>query len=667
MPHDAQGRPFEYLANPLGIISRTNPSQAIEASLGKISERTGQPYRIDDFTGINDLTAYAQEELKKHGLSDTETITDPATGKAIPNVFTGNRYIMKLHHMSESKGQGRGLGAYTSEDQPARGGGEGGQSKKVALMNVNALLSHGATSVLRDIKMVRGQKNQEYWSRFMSGHAPPTPGVPFVYRKFVEQLRGAGVNVVRDGPRMNVMALTDKDIDELAGDREIRNAETVDWQTGLQPIPGGLFDINLTGSHGGSRWSHIRLHEPLPSPVMEEPIRRVLNLTKNGFEEVLAGRKPLDGQSGPLAISSALGKINLPQAIAQAREDVKSKRGASRDAAIKTLGFLVGAEKAGIHPKDWVLSKVPVLPPAFRPVSAMQGKSGQLVNDMNYLYKEVFDANQSLKELSAATDDVGEERLNLYRSIKAVTGLGDPTQPKNQERGVKGLLEQVFGTSPKYGTLQAKLLGTPVDLVGRAVVVPNPDLDMDHAGLPEAKAWSVYNPFIIRRLIRRGVPKLQALAYAKDRHPLARKALLEEMDARPIIIDRAPVLHRYGMMAFYPKLVKGDVLQMPPLIVAGFGLDFDGDQMNYSTPASDEAVTEAVEKMLPSKNLFATNTFNKPNYQPRQEFLSGLHTATSSTNMKKPPRVFATKQDALNAYWRGQVDADQRIEIVGEH
>ena len=116
------------------------------------------------------------------------------------------------------------------------------------------------------------------------------------------------------------------------------------------------------------------------------------------------------------------------------------------------------------------------------------------------------------------TDDVSAERLNLYKAFKAVTGLGDPIQPKNKEKRVKGLLAQVFGDGPKQGVFQSKLLGMTVDLVGRSVVIPDPNLSMDQAALPEENAWDLYSPFVVRRLVRNGMSRLQALQFVKDRH-----------------------------------------------------------------------------------------------------------------------------------------------------
>ncbi len=660
MPKDAEGRPFEVLVNPLGIISRTNPSQMVEAALGKIAEKTGKRYAVKDFSDIKDMVQFAKDELKKHNLKDLEDIEDPDTNRKIKNVFTGNRFFMKLHHMAESKGSGRGLGSYTNEDTPAKGGPQG--SKRVSLADTNALLSHGALEVITDAKSIRGQKNQDYWASFMAGKTPPPPKVPLVYGKFFNQLRSAGINPVRNGPRIQIMALTNKDIDELAKGREIESAETVDWKEGLKPIKGGLFDPSLTGGHNGNQWSYIKLHEPMPNPVMEEPIRRVLGLTKNKFMDVLAGKEVINGQTGPQAIKSALGNIDLEKATREAEYEWRNGKKSTKDAALKRWSVLKHSAKLGINPSDWMMDKIPVLPPAFRPVSVMGATGKPLVADANYLYKEAFEANQALKETAGFSNNLGDERTSLYKSFKAVTGLGDPVSPKNQERQVKGVLKYIFGDNPKFSTMQRKLLSTTVDVVGRGVITPNPDLDMDQVGLPESKAWEIYRPFIVRRLARRGVPPVRAAELVEQKDKAAKDALLEEMDERPVIITRAPVLHRYGVMAFKPQLTKAETLQIPPAIVTGFGADFDGDTMNYHVPVSDGAVKDALEKMLPSKNLMSTKNF-KAHQLPKNEYQGGLYHATAFVS-NKPERYFATKADAIKAYKNGEIESDQKVVIL---
>jgi len=663
MPQDGEGNPFEVLVSPLGLISRVNPSQVIEAALGKIAAKTGKSYKIKDFDQDTDLVEFAMQELRKHNLSDTEDVTDPETGRKIKSVLAGNRFFMKLHHTAESKGQGRAMGSYTAEGTPAKGGSDG--AKRVGMLDLGALLSHGAGKVIRDAKMVRGQANPEYWTQFMSGYDPPLPKVPHVYEKFVGQLRAAGVNTVKTGTKTHIMALTDKDVDELAGDREIENTETVDWKGNLKPKQGGLFDEKLTGGHNGNRWARVTLHEPMPNPVMEEPIRRVLGLTERQFRDVLAGREKFKDKTGPAAIKDALENVNLPRAIEQAREDIKSGKKTARDAAVRRLGFLKGAETTGVHPKDWMLTKMPVLPPMFRPVSQIGGKKMQLVDDANYLYKELIDANGVLKDASGVLADYGDERLTLYDAMKGVTGLGDPLNPKHVEKNVRGYLRKIFGDSPKFGTVQRKLLSTTVDLVGRAVIAPNPDLNMDEVAIPEEKAWDIYKPFIVRGLVRRGMSRMSALQSVEEHTKPAFDELNKQMNSRPIIINRAPVLHRYGMMAFYPRLTKNKVMEVSPTITKGFNADFDGDAMQYHVPSTEDAAKEALEKMLPSKNLFAAASF-KAHYMPTMDYHTGVYLASSRINTKSKPRVFSSKKDAIRAYRSGEIEVDTPVHIVDD-
>ena len=423
-----------------------------------------------------------------------------------------------------------------SDGTPGGGNEDSDGAKRFGLLETSALLSHGSGHVLRESKLIRGQANPQYWSEYMSGFNPTEPEVPFAYKKFVHQLQAAGINPVANGTKTHLTAMTDKDVERLSGDRELKNAETVDWKT-MEGVPGGLFDQSLTGGHGtssggGKMWSHIKLHTPLPNPAFEEPIRRVLGLTKPKFEAIMSGKEELNGQTGPAALHGALKSINLDQSIDRARLDIASGKRTLRDAAVKRLGYLKSAQKLGLHPSDWMVSKVPVLPAIFRPVSVMGGNKIPLVDDANVMYKDLFNANQVAKDLSQHLDptDMGDETLATYNAFKAVTGLGDPIQAKNKERNVKGILKHVFGTSPKTGVVQRKLLGSTVDFVSRGTVIPQPDFHMDQVGVPEAAAWKMARPMVIRRLVQQGLPRLQAAQAVSEKSPIARKALQEEFD-----------------------------------------------------------------------------------------------------------------------------------------
>jgi len=661
MPVAQDGKPLEFLQNPLGVISRSNPSQVPEMLLGKIAAVTGQRYRVKDFDNIDDLANFTQQELQRHGMSDTEDVTDPVTGRKIPGVLVGNSFLMKLHHISESKASARGLGTYTADEAPAKGGPEG--SKTWGMLHLNAILSHGGTEVARDGSLVRGQRNPEYWAAVMSGREPPDPPVPFVYKKFVSNLQAAGINPVRTGTRTQIMAMTQKNIDDLAGDRVLQRPDTVDWNSGnLKPIEGGLFDEKLFGGANGGRWAKIPLTERMPNPVMEDPIRKLLGLTKNQYTEIIAGREKFGDQTGPDALYNALDRMNVDTELARTAYDVRNGRKTARDEAIKKIGFLLGIKKTGLHPREWFWTAAPVLPPQFRPVSKMKGSDVPMVADPNYLYRDLFETNQNLAENKKSFADVSEERLALYNSMRAVAGLGDPAPAKLQEQEVKGVLKHVLGTSPKWSVVQRRLLGSTTDLVGRSTIIPNPDLDMDQVGVPEDSAWKIYQPFIVRHMVKRGMSPMRAAALVHGKHATARQALLSVMEERPLIIDRAPVLHRYGVMAFRPRLTKGHNLETSPIVIKGFGGDYDGDAMQFHVPATHEAVRDAYTKMMPSRNLLSVSEF-RPMYQPSQEYLGGLYAATSARTNDQPMR-FKTKTEAIQAFKRGLGHLGQQVEIL---
>jgi len=572
MPHDKDGGAMDILLNPLGVVSRGNPAQLVETVLGKVAKKTGKPYKIPGFMD-GSYVDFAKHELQRAGLSDTEDLYDPKSGRKISQVFTGHTYIMKLHHMAEPKASGRDVGAYTSEGIPAGGGQTG--SKRIGSGEMNALVSHGATNVIRDAQVVRGQKNDDYWRALRLGYAPPSPKVPVVYEKFLAHLQGAGINLKKKGDVLHLFAGTDADTAEMSSG-PITKAQTVTGDK-MDPVEGGLFDVGKTGGHGGSRFSHIQLATFMPSPIMEEPIRRILGLTKKMFEDTIAGTHKIETGTGTKAIHAALERVNVDSAIKVAQEAFREGPASKRDEAVKLLGYLQTLKKANIKPSALMLRKVPVIPPNFRPITATNKL--KMEADANALYVDLMNANSAYQDLHAdlGEEHTGDERLQLYKAFKAVTGLGDPISVKLQQRGVRGLLKHVFGDSPKGGMYQRRVLGAAVDTVGRGVITPNPSLTMDQIGLPENKAWILYRPFIMRHLVRRGMGAMAAAKSIENKGDVARKALIDEMARRPVIINRAPVLHRYGMMAAWPILTKGNTLQIPPIVTAGFNADFNGD------------------------------------------------------------------------------------------
>jgi DNA-directed RNA polymerase subunit beta' len=211
---------------------------------------------------------------------------------------------------------------------------------------------------------------------------------------------------------------------------------------------------------------------------------------------------------------------------------------------------------------------------------------------------------------------------------------------------------------------QRKVLSSTVEGVGNAVIAPDPSMDMDHVGIPEDMAYTVFRPYVIRALTASGASPIEALKQIENRTESAKRALLHEMEKRPVMITRAPVLHKYNFMAAKPVLTAGSTMRMSPSVVVGFNADFDGDQMRLHVPSSEKAVREAYERMLPSRNLLSAATFQAHPFI-KNEFLYGLFLASKDRADKKNIKTFRTKDDVIRAFNRGELNANDTVKIVG--
>lgn len=574
MPVGEDGEPIGIFINPAALIGRVNPAMVFEAQMGKLARLRGTKEVLQDGAD-GDMLAYVRRRLQEEGVSPSETITDPVTGRSIPDVMTGVQYFMKLEHTADGKLSARDEGATDINEQPAKGGPDG--AKRLGGLMNTALLGHGATEVLRDAHVYRGVDDPEVWSAVTSGRPLPQPKVPFIYQKYLNTLRAAGIRVDEDGGTVSIAAMTDKDVDALSP-REVNSSATIDDRTG-GPVPGGLFDYSLFGGPEQRGWGFVKLDEPVPNPVMEDSVRAVLGLTQKKLRAVVSGDERIGGGTGPQAVRKALSEIDAPSAAKEALQEVRSTRGSARDRALKRLKALRGLEAAGLKPEDMMLTKVPVLPPAFRPAVKMGDMT--IVADANYLYKDLLNARDAYRANREILPDgeLKDERLAVYDAVRAVQGVGDPIHAETREKGVKGFLKSLTGdgSGPKRGLFLSKVLGHPVNAVGRSVIVPDARLDMDKVGIPEEMAWTSFEPFTMGRMVRAGMKPKEAARQIEARTPIAKKFLLEEMKARPVMYSRDPALHKFSIMGGEPVLVPGDAIRISPLVVKGFNADFDGN------------------------------------------------------------------------------------------
>lgn len=654
MIRDEKDRPLEILLTSAGINTRINPAQVVEAQLGKVAEHVGHPIEVDQFDP-RDNTKMAKDLLAKHGLKDKETVVDPVTGRSIPGVQVGKGYFLKLFKTTDSNWSSHGAERYDFNQQPARGGDEG--AKAIGKMEFDGLVAHNARNVLREAASIKSQRNDEFWRAVQLGLPTPAPQAPFAFSKFLGMLKGGGVNVTKTGSRLALGPLTDADIAKMSSGT-LKDPHKLIRAKDFRPEPGGLFDPAVTGGMSGTKWSHVDLTEPIVNPVFEEPVRRLLGLSQKEFDARASTH-------GGAWFRDALADIDIDRALDAVKAESRKLRGAALDDAVKRAKYLAALKTHDLRPQDaYVLSKVPVTPPILRPILPL--KDGRLqIGDANILYRDAFLANTKLKEAAETLpkDELAPARFHLYKAVGALFGVEDPVSPGAAKRGTKGYLSLITGSRPGSGFFQSKLMKRQQDVSGRATIAPDPTLSMDEIGVPEDMLWGMYGKFVVGRLVKRGYTALEAQKMVDDRSPIARHELINESHERPVIVNRAPSLHRFNVIGAYPKITDGKTIQLNPFSERGLNADYDGDAMQIHAPVTPGGVAD-VKKMTLSHLLFSDRRPGVLNVAPDMEAVIGLHRATSQ-GAKGKTRHFASREAALAAYHRGEIELNTPVDVGG--
>jgi DNA-directed RNA polymerase subunit beta len=291
MPHTEDGQPLDVLLNPLSLYSRSNLSLPYEMLLGKVAAKTGKRQRISGFTQVGQKWRDIIEPLlKENQMEAKERVFDPGENRFLDNpVLVGNAYIMKLHHLSSSKISSRGQGSYDQWQQPTKGAGAGGKSKRLSGLESAVMLSAGAYANLREGSTLRGQQNDDYWRSIRTGQIPKKPGVPFAWEKAMNMLRGAGIDPREVEPgKLRLGPMRDSNLAKLKP-VEIKSGELLNLSN-MSPVEGGLFDKAIVGNNG---WGQISIPYKVPNPAYEEAVRTLLGLKKKDLEDILRGRMEL--------------------------------------------------------------------------------------------------------------------------------------------------------------------------------------------------------------------------------------------------------------------------------------------------------------------------------------------------------------------------------------
>ncbi|BCX12405.1 MAG: DNA-directed RNA polymerase subunit gamma [Thermosynechococcus sp.] len=379
-------------------------------------------------------------------------------------------------------------------------------------------------------------------------------------------------------------------------------------------------------------------------------------------EEIYREDSELEGVEvgiGAEAIQRLLRDLDLQAEADQLRQEILNSKGQKRAKLIKRLRVIDNFIATGAKPEWMVLTVIPVIPPDLRPMVQLDG--GRFAtSDLNDLYRRVINRNNRLarlQEILAPEIIVRNEKRMLQEAVDALidNGRRGRTVVGANNRPLKSLSDIIEG---KQGRFRQNLLGKRVDYSGRSVIVVGPKLQMHQCGLPREMAIELFQPFVIHRLIRQQiVNNIKAAKRMIQRNdPQIWDVLEEVIEGHPVLLNRAPTLHRLGIQAFEPILVEGRAIQLHPLVCPAFNADFDGDQMAVHVPLSIEAQAEARMLMLASNNILSPAT-GKPIITPSQDMVLGCYYLTAE-NPKLPDysdRYYANFQDVVMAYEQGHL------------
>jgi len=685
MPKTGDGKHIEVALNPAGVPGRLNLGQVLETAAGKIAEKTGKPFKVQNFDGSPDKREEIEKELKKHGIEDKEELFDPKTGKSMGKVLVGPHYIHKLKHQVGKKLIARAGGpgyAYDRNKMPKGGGPHGAQA--LDSLGMYAMLAHGVPANIREMQTYKSnaENNDQFWSAIQSGDPLPTPKPTFAYNKFASLMKTMGVNMAKEGNNINLMPLLDKDVKEMSNG-EIKDAGRMVTGKDLKEEKGGIFDKDKTGGRDGTKWTHIKLPEPMPNPVFEKSILSLTGMKQKELNSLMDGTSAIDPKTGKItspdkgissgpAISHLLKKINVDKDLAEAEKALQKPglKGNRLDQINKKVKYLRNLKKLGVSPTEaYMTQHVPVMPPSMRPISSTP--DGTIINDdLNHMYKGLGLEIKQFKSThkNELPEEFNRRRAGIYDAMKSLTGVGG-----YQNRRYRGVMDIISGRTldkdtkqkggpPRESYFQSKLVKRKQDMSMRSTIIPEPELGLDQVGIPKKAAMEIYKPFIVRELRNiADVTPLKAQQMVKEGDPLARRALERVVEERPLLLKRDPVLHKYGVQSFKPILTSGKAVKIHPLVTSGYNADFDGDSMSAFVPVGHEAVQEA-KKMFPSRNLFSPAT-GKLMYRPTHESQLGIYMLTQEG--KKTNQSFSSTSEAAKAAQSGKIGMTDVVRVGG--
>jgi len=371
-------------------------------------------------------------------------------------------------------------------------------------------------------------------------------------------------------------------------------------------------------------------------------------------------------EMGAEAVKKLLQEIDLDEMVKELRNEVRTATGQKKIRAVRRLEVAEAFRKSGNHPAWMILEVIPVIPPDLRPMVQLDG--GRFAtSDLNDLYRRVINRNNRLKrllDLGAPDIIVRNEKRMLQEAVDALIDNGRRGRPVTGpgNRPLKSLSDMLKG---KQGRFRQNLLGKRVDYSGRSVIVVGPELKLYQCGLPKEMALELFKPFVMKRLVNDGFAHniKSAKRMVEKVRPEVWDVLEQVIRDHPVLLNRAPTLHRLGIQAFEPVLVEGRAIKIHPLVCTAYNADFDGDQMAVHVPLSAEAQAEARLLMLSAQNILNPKD-GRPVTTPTQDMVIGIYYLTvEKAGATGEGKVFSSPDEAIHAYHTGTVDLHARIAV----
>ncbi len=393
---------------------------------------------------------------------------------------------------------------------------------------------------------------------------------------------------------------------------------------------------------------------------------QILNEKEYHEAEEKYGKGSFKAKMGAEAIKELLREVDVEKLATKLKKEIEKSSEQKKAKLVKRLDTVESFRTSGNNPEWMIMNVVPVIPPELRPMVQLDG--GRFAtSDLNDLYRRVINRNNRLKrllELGAPEIIVRNEKRMLQESVDALIDNGRRGRPVTGagNRPLKSLSDMLKG---KQGRFRQNLLGKRVDYSGRSVIVVGPELKIYQCGLPKEMAIELFKPFVMKELVERGLAHniKNAKRMVEKLRPEVWDILEEVIQDHPVMLNRAPTLHRLGIQAFEPVLVEGRAIKLHPLVCTAFNADFDGDQMAVHVPLSPEAQAEARYLMLSVNNLLKPQD-GKPVTVPTQDMILGSYYLTMETNGEKGEGMYFKDEDeALLAYYNGDLGLHAKIKI----